>query len=236
MGRSGHRYITAWIAKNLPGKVTVYRNCTRGWEDGLMLSAIGKVKINQEICVENVGKGNHEIRTIEELPLSKLGEISNLKSFKESKLILVVRSPINWLASSIRGGGHLDRNLEELYNKAGSKVLYPHSRVSAYKSYFFALLFDEYAPPYYIYYDNFVSHEKYRGKVKKDLGLKNIVSDVGCDKRLTPGSVLGFSSFSDTKGYCNRIDFMKPAQVKRINRIMDKGMKAIDTKYFGRHV
>lgn len=235
MGRSGHRYITAWIIKNLTGTVTLYRNCVKGWEKGKLLPYLNKK--NHVIVTENEGIGNHEVRTIEDVPITVIKGIEHTKIFRESQIVVVVRDPTNWLASSIQGGGYLDKNLEVCQEniKNTHKRLYPLSRIEAYKTYFDKYYqWFQYITTPYINYKLFSTRAKYRSYFRNQLHLERLEDKIPCDKKLKYGSIYGFSSFDDKgRDSNNRYYCMKESQRDRIDRLMDSEMKEINKDYFG---
>ena len=103
MKRSGHHAIVYWIAHNLAGKAKLYNNCR--------CSLDGKELILTEYDSNIIGDGKHNINifNIEDFNtnLLKNYDFRTLKKDKDDELhiVLVLRNPFNWIASSVKGGG-----------------------------------------------------------------------------------------------------------------------------------
>lgn len=103
MKRSGHHAIINWIGDNLDGGATHFNDCSRGWKEGKLIPS------NQQSQGGKInGNGDNLIYNIEDFHPSnfKNYNLQNLQIFHNPTLvILVLRDPYNWIASSIKCGG-----------------------------------------------------------------------------------------------------------------------------------
>lgn len=119
MKRSGHHGTVMWISANIPNGTILFNDCCNGWGSKILLPSNYQSPQAQEIAVGDVRDIRNAIFNIEDLNMDKLDKhdimnFHNVKRYREKYLILVIRDPWNWLASRIKMGGSV---LKELPNK-----------------------------------------------------------------------------------------------------------------------
>ena len=109
MKRSGHHAIAYWIAHNLNGKTVLWNDCCKGWSQGKLIP--NHIQPGQSQTQE-VGSGKHntDIYNIEDFNTDWLKKVNfrnfeSLKRYDELHIMMVLRDPYNWIASSLRCGG-----------------------------------------------------------------------------------------------------------------------------------
>lgn len=209
MGRSGLHAIIRWIANGLGGTVHLHSNCKKGWKD--------KRFVPTKIVKEAQGdrKQSHVIKSIEDfyLPLWDGLDMASFEKF--DKIVTIVRSPRNWLASSIAVGGWARDYLEKAPD--GEPEL-PVSRIDAYKSYFGSS-----RQHIRINYNYWLEYNSNRNHIANTLWIKNVPVPEQCK----------FSSFKRPYNHNeDRYKLLSPKQRKWFNKMYDKGLERIQEEYF----
>jgi hypothetical protein len=228
MGRSGSNAIRHWICKNL-GLVTCYRNCTRGWKK--------KRFAERKTTIEYDGEGEHsKVYTIEDfyLPLWKKYDMSNWKQ-EFDKVITIVRSPRNWLASSIAAPQYLKTDYKEKYldkdARDGGNYEIPGTRIDAFMKYLklYDLFIKRYPTDHIILncftinYDKWYNDDNYRMLLANAIGLKSNKKPKHCI----------FSSFGDNYDYTgDRYELLSDEDKKRFDDLYNDDLKYYQEKYW----
>ncbi|HUX57137.1 MAG TPA: hypothetical protein VMV77_09190 [Bacteroidales bacterium] len=215
MGRVGGHAIIEWICQNLPGNVFFKNNCSRGWEKKRFNPKIGKTK-----NYSNEGNGDHLVLSIEDfyLPLWEKHKMGDWK-IKFDHIIAVIRSPKNWLASSIAAGGWLT---DYLGTTPDNEVVLPVNRIDAYLYYFNGNFPNTYN--FAINYDKWCNDISYRESLSKTIFKKLIVKKPKHCK---------FSSFGKNHNYTgDRSLLLNEAQKKRFDNLYIGKLKIYQEKYF----
>lgn len=157
MSRSGHHAVINWIMANTNKKFTHYNNCIRGWSDGHIKPFRGKVE-------QKGGEGGHIVlKNIEDMDTNNMNKLPNLEDYR---IITINRDPLNWIASSMKNGGHTNQNLDKDWtDEVGNKM---RNRIACYKSLMSISELDEVID---INYNKWFSDEEYRKKLAERLGL-----------------------------------------------------------------
>ena len=207
MGRSGTHAIIQWIANGIGGKVVQENNCFNGWEDKKLLPNSTKTTGRGDLC--------GTIKSIDDfyLPLWEEGGLCCFMTF--DKVMVVVRSPRNWLASSIAAGGWAR---DYLTKAPKNEPELPVSRVEAY-----CMCFADFYTKKRVYYDKWLSDGEYRKKVADQLGIK----DTGIPKHCK------FSSFGKNHNYnSDRYELLNKEQKKLFDSVYSGKLKAIQENWF----
>lgn len=196
MGRSGGHGVIKWVIDALPGVVVFGNNCILGWED--------KKHIPKKVIVYgDSDKFIDTVKSIEDIYLPVFFEKDMRHWDKYEKIITIVRSPKNWLASSIAAGGFANEYLD----KPSNEIELPVSRIEAYFSYF------DYAHHWRVFYDRWMKDDKYKESLSRVLGIVNTNRPGHCK----------FSSFGKNHDYMgNRYKLLNKYQKRRFAGLWEK--------------
>jgi hypothetical protein len=205
MGRTGHHAILQWIINGLEGKVKVKHNCRNGWDEGKLIP-------NKTRYHKRDQDKEHEIYTIEDFHLPLWDKIKDFERF--DRVIIIVRSPRNWLASSIACEGHANDFLDEA--PKGLPEL-PVSRIGAYKEYLKmseiwhdAIVFTP------INYDRWYDKKYTKRTYATLINIENVPTPEQCK----------FSSFKRPfKHTEDRSEHLNKKQKRRFQRLYDKDLQ-----------
>ena len=196
MGRSGTHAVIQWIANGMGGVVRQENNCFNGWKE--------KKLIYNSLKITGEGEAVGIIKSIDDfyLPLwDKLG-IGGWEEF-ECK-ISVIRSPRNWLASSIATGGWANEYLDKTPNDEKES---PVNRIEGYKYY------RDNSFGVRVNYDKWCLNDNYRGTIANMLGITNNPTPKHCK----------FSSFGKNHDYTgDRYELLNKKQKKRFDKLFQK--------------
>ena len=257
MGRSGSSAIKAWVLQNLLGAVTFYNNCTRGWGYRKFIGRKARSHTtkkgnpcsacqNEKTVIEIHGKdmcyccGNEvqhsEVYSIEDfyLPLWNKYHMSSWKQ-QFDKVITIVRSPRNWLASSILAPTHLgidykDKYLDSDVRKGGNYEI-PGTRIDAFEKYIelYESMIKNFTTDVVpncivVNYDKWCDDKQYRMVLAKAIGLKGYKKPDHCI----------FSSFGHNHNYTsNRYLLLSKDQKKRFDNLYNNTiLRRFQEKYF----
>lgn len=204
MGRTGHHAVIKWISDGLDGLCEMHNNCKNGWGEKKFIPM-------KKIC--DTSYPVHTIKNIEDfyLPLWNEKKMEDWEKF--DKVILVVRSPSNWLASSIAAGGWAK---DYLLVAPSCEPELPVSRITAYKKYFTY----EIKIGYFIMvkYDNLLISDSYRKNLAEYIGIKDTSMPKHCK----------FSSFGKNHDYTgNRYGLLNKNQKRLFDSLWDYELQEI---------
>ncbi len=215
MGRSGHHAIIQWIANGLDGIVICENNCKNGWNDKLLEP--NKTKFLGDVA--NPDAIEHTIKNIEDFYLPLWNDLGMQEWEEFDKIITVVRSPLNWLASSIAAGGWA-RDYLTVAPKNEPEL--PVSRIEAYKEYFEPVLS---CGCQTLNYDIWLESDSYRNIVARILGIK----DTGIPNHCK------FSSFGKNHDYNgDRYQLLNKEQKELFDSVYNDELKRIQKGMFCR--
>lgn len=119
LARTGSHSIINWICKQLSGKIYYFNNCNQD------LDARNKIIYNS--------KENHSynVYSLENFDLDGFKKLYGNKNF--SKIIIIIRDPANWIASSLKYGGRLAKIEKPL--KVGIRKSWDNKKIN-YVEYF----------------------------------------------------------------------------------------------------
>jgi hypothetical protein len=218
MGRSGGHAIIEWVCQNLPGRVALAHNCIKGWEQKQFIP-----KKTKEYS--NPGDGIHTVSTIEDfhLPLWKKYEMDHWNQ-QFDKIITVVRSPRNWLASSIAAGGWAEKYLDKAPKDA---IELPVSRVEAYLCYF---NLEEIVENFEIQLHQIIMYDRF---LQGDLWKTIYAEMVGIDPKSPRPKHCKFSSFGKNHDYTgDRYELLNYDQKKRFDQLYKGELKRYQEAHF----
>ena len=204
MGRSGGHAVVRWIANGLEGTVMFHSNCINGWKDK-------KLEPNKIVTekADEYGEEIHTIKSIEDFHLPLWYELKGFETF--DKVIAVIRSPRNWLASSIAIGGWANDYLTKAPKDCRRL---PVSRIEAYKYYYTMGII--YGLDGVLNYDKWVTDKEYRYQLAQDLNIECTPLPEQCK----------FSSFRRPYDHTgDRTKYLKPKQKKRFEKLYDKELQ-----------
>jgi hypothetical protein len=200
MARCGHHAVIQWIAEGTKETVKIRHNCLNGWD---------KKELNpNKVTYHEGGRKNHTIATLEDFHLPLWHKLKRFEKF--DKVITVVRSPRNWLASSIASPGWANDYLEE--PPEYTKEL-PVSRIDAFKVYLMHYIGEYDADNVFpVDYDRWILNEKYRNKVANELEIECVDLPKHCK----------FSSFRIQGDYTkDRSKLLKGKRKERFDLLYD---------------
>ncbi len=223
MGRSGTHAIIQWIANGMGGVVRQENNCFNGWKE--------KKLIYNSLKITGKGEAVGIIKSIDDfhLPLwDKLG-MGGWEEFDH--IITVVRSPKNWLASSIAAGGWADDYLDRAPE---DEVELPVNRINAYMDYLedYNVWHQDISSGYLfnplhisINYDKWFNDNDYRrGIAGKFFKNPNVEKPKHCK----------FSSFKNNHDYTgDRSLLLNKIQKKRFDNLYKGMLQVYQERYFG---
>jgi len=164
--RSGYHAIANWYCSQLPGKARFLNNCN-------------EIMKPRNISVyKNPGSGRAMVCSFENFDLTGFRPLNIARMFQ--RVIIVLRDPYNWLASSLAKDGHL--NLPEETFKPNKKYSYsPYfcqsmTRIDLWKQYARHYLGEENLigsiPTTYILFNNWHKSEDYRKDICEQLDVE----------------------------------------------------------------
>jgi hypothetical protein len=109
MKRSGHHALAYWIAHNwLPKASMLHNDCGKGWNKGFLLPTYPNE--NNQFVTVGEGETEIDIYNIEDFDVKHLdtynfAKFSIFRPYNSVHIMLVVRDPYNWIASSLKTGG-----------------------------------------------------------------------------------------------------------------------------------
>lgn len=212
MGRTGHHAVLQWIVNGLEGCVFVNHNCGLVMKNGKFTPH--KVTVQGDIDF----KIRHSIYTIEDFHLPLWNKIKGIEKF--DKVISVVRSPRNWLASSIACKGWANDYLDVAPE---NEPVLPVSRIKAYTKYLEDWL-NGFVVETSINYDQLITNPQYRQLYVNELGIKCTDVPEQCK----------FSSFKKPYDHTeDRSKLLNKKQKRRFNRLYNDYLKSMQEKWWG---
>jgi hypothetical protein len=159
---------------------------------------------------------SHTICTVEDFHLPLWEKVSKFEQF--DKVLAVVRSPRNWLASSIACMGVANDYLDVVPENIRQL---PVSRIDAYKGYFLDKIIMKSVSR--ISYNMWLDNDEYRRQKACEFGIKETGVPDQCK----------FSSFKRPYGHNgDRRRFLNRKQKCRFDRLYDKDLQYIQGQYF----
>jgi hypothetical protein len=228
MGRTGHHAVMEWVCQNLLGMVFFGNACKNGWEKKEFIP-------NKKVKEYDNGDGNvHTVMSIEDfyLPLWKKHDMDHWEQ-QFDFIITIVRSPRNWLASSIAAKGWCNDYLDKVCVE--KKEMYPVSRIEAFVGYLanqskvlragerdlFTFNKRTYTT---VSYDKWFSDELYRAFLASILKMNIGPKPEHCK----------FSSFGKDRDYNgDRYKLLNEKQKKRFDSLYKGKLKKYQEEYFG---
>jgi len=191
MKRSGHHGPVMWISANIPYGTILFNDCSKGWSNKVLTPSNYQSPQAQEIAVGDIKNIRNAIFNIEDFNMDWLDKhdvinFHNVERYLEKYFILVLRDPWNWLASRLKMGGSVVKELDKkinYYNKQCEFAL----KLKTYK----------YAPSTIIInYNMWFTDIKYRKRLAQVLNLNTGAENNGLNILSTRG---GGSSFDKLK-------------------------------------
>ena len=190
MKRSGHHALVLWIGNNIPDGTILFNDCSKGWDNKILLPSIYQQPQSQEIAIGNVKDIRNAIFNIEDFDIENLKnhdfmDFLNVKIYAEKYLILVLRDPWNWIASRMKTGGSLVQGMEIIVKRyiqhcecALKSISYTQNKL------------------HIINYNDWFTDETYRASLANTLKLNKGATNNGINILSVRG---GGSSFDGTK-------------------------------------
>ena len=168
-GRTGQHAIIRWIAEGLDGPVAIHHNCKNWWDRG-------ELRANRVTGTGKRRKNPHIIKNIEDFYLPLWDNIKEFEKFDH--IITIVRSPRNWLASSIAAQGWANDYLDAAPENYPPL---PVSRIKAYKMYLeHCALMWPMKDVKVLDYDKWVDNLSYRKRIAKVLNISCVKKPDQC--------------------------------------------------------